>query len=69
MDQLKDHIQEFPLTNTTLASILMGSLHDPLHLMAPYVNNLKLIYNDLCRISLNTSWDGSIRGSQKHTTE
>ena len=33
MDQLKDHIKEFPLTKRTLASILMGSLHDPLHIM------------------------------------
>ena len=25
----------------SLASILMGSLHDPLQIMAPYVNNIK----------------------------
>ena len=60
MDQLKNHIQDFPLTKRTLASILMGSLHDPLQIMAPYVNNLKLIYRDLCRISLNTSWDEGV---------
>ena len=60
MEQLKIHIQDFPLTKRTLASILMGTVHDPLQLMAPYVNNLKLIYRDLCRISVNTSWDEGV---------
>ena len=47
MDQLKEHIKEFPLTKRSMASILMGSINDPLQIMAPYVDNLKLIYRNL----------------------
>ena len=30
----------------------MGSLHDPLQLMAPFINNLKLVYRDICRVKM-----------------
>ena len=46
------------MTKRTLASILMGSLHGSLQIMAPYVNNIKLIYRDVCR--MNTAWDQEV---------
>ena len=47
----------------------MGSLHDPLQITAPYVNNLKLIYRDLCRILLNTSWNEGVPDKIKDRLE
>ena len=58
MEELKVHIQENGLTKRSVASILMGSLHDPLQLMAPFVNNIKLFYRDLCR--MQTTWDQKV---------
>ena len=54
MDGLHKHIQEYGL---------MGTLHDPLQLMAPYINNLKLIYRDVCRIG--SKWDDEVSESIK----
>ena len=54
IEELRSHITEFGLTKRSLASILIGSLHYPLQIMAPYVNNIKLIYRDVCR--MQTVW-------------
>ena len=58
MEELSHHIEQYGLTKRSLASVLMGSLHDPLQIMAPYINNIKLIYRDVCRMGLN--WDQEV---------
>ena len=49
VEDLKIHVQNYPLTRRNLASILMGTLYNPLQIFVPYQNNLKLIYRDLTR--------------------
>ena len=49
VEELQEHIKENGMTRRSVASILMGLLHDPLQLMAPFINNLKLVYRDICR--------------------
>ena len=49
VEDLKVHVENYPLTRRNLASILMGTLYDPLQIFAAYQNNLKLIYRDLTR--------------------
>ena len=46
------------MTRYSVSSILMGTLHDPLQLMAPFINNLKLVYIDICRLKI--PWDEKI---------
>ena len=36
----------------------MGSKYDPLQIMAPFLNNVKLIYRDLCRMKME--WDNEV---------
>ena len=42
-------MEQYPLTRRNLASILMGTVYDPLQIFAPYQNNLKFVYRDLTR--------------------
>ena len=49
VEDLKKHVEMYPLSRRNLASILMGTLYDPLQIYEPYQNNLKLIYRDLTR--------------------
>ena len=53
----------YGLTKRSVASILMGSCHDPLGIFLPYVNNLKIIYRDICR--QGTEWDKPINENMK----
>ena len=56
-------IDNFGLTKRSVASILMSTIHDPLGFFLPYLNNLKLIYRDICRQGLK--WDQSIDDNMK----
>ena len=58
IEELRNHITEYRLTKRSLAIIFMGSMHNPLQIMAPYVHNIKLIYRDVCR--MNTVWDQEV---------
>ena len=60
IEELKSHIIKFGLNKRSLASISMGSFLRSIanYGMAPYVNNLKLIYRDVCRIQ--TAWDQDV---------
>ena len=58
MEELKDHITSYGLTKRSVACILMGTLRDPLQLLAPYINNLKLIYRNICRLKID--WDQTV---------
>ena len=63
MVEVKSMAELYGLTKRTVASILMGTIHDPLGLFLPYVNNLKLVYQDICR--QGTEWDKPISESMK----
>ena len=52
-EQLIDHIQKYPITKRNLASIVMGTLYDPLGLGQPYNNNLKSLFREVCRMELD----------------
>ena len=52
-EQLVAHIQKYPITKKHLASIVMGSLYDPLGLGQPFVNNLKTLFREVCRLDLD----------------
>ena len=41
--EVKDMAEIYGLTKRSVASILMGTCHDPLGIFLPYVNNLKII--------------------------
>ena len=41
----------------------MGTIHDPLGMVLPFINNLKFIYRDICRE--NTEWDKQISEKMK----
>ena len=58
VEELKQHIKNNGMTRRSVSSILMGTLHDPLQLMAPFINNLKLVYRDICRLKM--PWDEKI---------
>ena len=58
MAEVKSMAELYGLTKRTVASILMGTIHDPLGFFLPYVNNLKLVYRDICR--QGTEWDKPI---------
>ena len=61
--EIMDHVNIYGLTKRTVASILMGTIHDPLGVCLPYVNNLKFVYRDICRE--NTEWDKEISEQMK----
>ena len=63
MSEVRDMAKEFVLTKRAVASILMGTVHDPLGIVLPYINNLKLIYRDICR--QGTKWDEEISDNMK----
>ena len=42
-------MEKNPLTRRNLATILMGTLYDPLQIFPPYQKNVNLIYRDLTR--------------------
>ena len=48
-------MRENPITKRTCLAITMGTLHDPLYLMAPYNLNLKVLYRKVVNMSLD--WD------------
>ena len=52
-EQLVGHIQKYPITKKHLASIVMGTLYDPLGLGQPFVNNLKTLFREVCRLDLD----------------
>ena len=56
--EIVDHANIYGLTKRTVASILMGTIHDLLGMVLPFINNLKFIYRDICRE--NTEWDKQI---------
>ena len=51
--ELQQHAKQFSLTKRSVASLVMGTLFDPLMVMSWYILILKIIYRDLTRI-LNT---------------
>ena len=63
MAEVKTMVDNFGLTKRSVASILMGTIHDPLGFFLPYLNNLKLIYRDICRQGLK--WDQPIDDNMK----
>ena len=52
-EQLISHIKKYPITKKNLASIVMGTLFDPLGLGQPYNNNLKTLFREVCRLNLD----------------
>ena len=52
-EQLDHHIRKYPITKRNLASIVMGTLYDPLGLGQPYNNNLKSLFREVCRLELD----------------
>ena len=44
MAEVMNMVELFGLTKRSFASILMGTIHDPVSVFLPYLNNLKLIY-------------------------
>ena len=56
--ELRDHIKENPVTKRTCLAITMGTLHDPLYLMGPYLLNLKCLYRKVVQLGLD--WDQRI---------
>ena len=54
-EELVRHMKENPITRRSLSSIVMGSLHDPLYLMGPYLLNLKYLYRQV--VDLKLEWD------------
>ena len=57
-EQLDHHIRKYPITKRNLASIVMGTLYDPLGLGQPYNNNLKSLFREVCRMELE--WQDQI---------
>ena len=51
------------VTKRNLASLLMGTCHDPLGIVDPYGNNLKIIYRRVCRLGL--TWDGKLQKEEE----
>ena len=51
------------VTKRNLASLLMGTCHDPLGIIDPYGNNLKIIYRRLCRLGL--TWDDKLEKEEE----
>ena len=56
--ELRDHIKENPVTKRTCLAITMGTLHNPLYLMGPYLLNLKCLYRKVVQLGLD--WDQRI---------
>ena len=52
---LVEYIASNPVTKRHVASMVMGTMFDSLQIFYPYRTNLKLIYRDVCRMSLE--WD------------
>ena len=57
-EELKQHCKENPVTRRALAAITMGTLHDPLYLMGPFLTNLKVLYRKV--IQLDLGWDEKV---------
>ena len=55
---LRTHMKENPITKRACLAITMGTLHDPLYLMAPYNLNLKVLYRKVVQLGLD--WDQKI---------
>ena len=49
VEELKRHMMTYPLTKRSLASLVMGTLYDPLGLGIPFTNNIKAIYREATR--------------------
>ena len=58
VEELQEHLKENGMTRRSVASVLMGSLHDPLQLMSPFINNLKLAYRDIYWLKI--PWDEKV---------
>ena len=58
-EQLEAHMKKYPITKKNLASIVMGTLYDPLGLGQPFVNNLKSLFREVCRME-NVDWELSL---------
>ena len=68
-EQLQTHIKKYPITKRNLASIVMGTLYDPLGLGQPYVNNLKGIFREVCRLE-DIGWKDVVpKNIQEKTVE
>ena len=55
--ELAECVKTHGITRRNLASLLMGTCHDPLGVIDPYANNLKIIYRRVCRTQPVPNWD------------
>ena len=54
---LAECVKTHGITRRNLGSLLMGTCHDPLGIVDPYANNLKIIYRRVCRTQPVPDWD------------
>ena len=52
ISELQQHAEKYGMTKRSVASLVIGSLHDPLGFMQPFQSNLKLHFRDICRLKL-----------------
>ena len=53
IEEIGDYFKKYPLTKKAIASIVMGTCHDPLGIVAPYINNLKFIYSKVTKLDID----------------
>ena len=57
---LDEYINEFPLRKSSIASLIVGTCHDPLGISLPYLMNLKFLFRKLIHQELG--WDDLLKG-------
>ena len=58
--ELAECVKTHGITRRNLASLLMGTCHDPLGVVDPYANNLKIIHRRVCRTQPVPNWDATL---------